>query len=502
MELCKRSNDNLSPDDKEDIMRFSRLPLSLTAFARAVFALALLASLALPVQARSLPDFTELAEKNSPMVVNISTTGRSGHSGKEMLRHFEIPDLPENHPFNELFKRFLPEMVPEEERGQAPAQSLGSGLIISDDGYILTNHHVVRDAEEILVRLNDRRQMSAELIGSDRRSDIALLKIEAEDLPTAKIGDSEDLKVGEWVLAIGSPFGLDYTVTAGIVSALGRNLPKENYVPFIQTDVAINPGNSGGPLFNLDGEVIGINSQIYSRTGGFMGLSFAIPMDVAMDVVRQLRDKGRVSRGWLGVLIQDVDRDLAESFGMKKPHGALVAQVVPGGPAAVAGIAVGDVIVEFNGKPVPRSGALPPMVGRTPVDEDVRLKVLRGGDYQTLRLRIGELPEKEVLARGRGVGDGARADRLGLIVGALSEELRERLAIPKGGVMVTKVNKGLAAEAGIRKGDVLLMLDHQSVEGPDHFRTLVKDLDAERRTVAVLVQRDGNPIFIPIRLKD
>ena len=484
-------------------MRPHSLPPSLFRFVRSCLVLAWLATLALPAQARSLPDFTELAEENSPMVVNISTSGRSENPGKEMLRRFEIPDLPEHHPFNEFFKRFMPELDPEEEGDSSPAQSLGSGLIISADGYVLTNHHVVRDAEEILVRLNDRRQMTAELIGSDRRSDIALLKIDAEDLPTARIGKSEDLKVGEWVLAIGSPFGLDYTVTAGIVSALGRNLPSENYVPFIQTDVAINPGNSGGPLYNLDGEVIGINSQIYSRTGGFMGLSFAIPIDVAMDVVRQLQNKGRVSRGWLGVLIQDVNQDLAESFGMDKPHGALVAQVVPEGPAAEAGIVVGDVIVEFDGKPVPGSGDLPPMVGGTPVDEAVTVKVLRGGDYQTLRLRIGELPEEDVLAHGGSHdGHGTRAGRLGLSVAGLDEETRERLEISEGGVLVTRVGKGPAAEAGIRQGDVLLMLDNQAIDGPDQFRALVKELDPERRTVAVLVQRDGGPTFIPIRLQD
>ncbi|MGB0713576.1 MAG: PDZ domain-containing protein, partial [Gammaproteobacteria bacterium] len=327
-------------------------------------------------------------------------------------------------------------------------------------------------------------------------------KIDADGLPTARIGTSKDLKVGEWVLAIGSPFGFDYTVTAGIISALGRSLPSENYVPFIQTDVAINPGNSGGPLFNLKGEVIGINSQIYSRTGGFMGLSFAIPIDVAMDAVNQLRDKGRVSRGWLGVLIQDVDRDLAESFGMSKPSGALVAQVLDGGPAARAGVEVGDVILEFDGTPVTNSAALPPIVGRTEVGKAVQVKVLRRGREEVLSIAIGELPEEGTQAGASGQPIGVESARLGLAVSDLSKDRREATGIGQGGVVVTEVKGGPAARAGLQRGDVIVLFDNAEIEGAVHFRQLLRDLPEERKTVAILVHRDGGPLFVPLRLKD
>lgn len=295
--------------------------------------------------------------------MNISTKQKVQTRSTRGLPHgLPMPELPENGPWNDLFRHFFgnPEggFEPDDE---SEARSLGSGFIIGSDGYILTNNHVVEKADEILVRLSDRRELVAKLIGTDKRSDLALLKIEASDLPVVKVGKDKEIKVGEWVMAIGSPFGFDHSVTVGVVSALGRSLPRESYVPFIQTDVAINPGNSGGPLFNLDGEVIGINSQIYSRTGGFMGLSFAIPMEVALDVVAQLKDKGYVARGWLGVLIQDVTRELAESFGMKQPAGALVAKVLKDGPAAKAGIKVGDVVLEFAGKAIHTSSDLPPV---------------------------------------------------------------------------------------------------------------------------------------------
>ncbi|MEO7558162.1 MAG: trypsin-like peptidase domain-containing protein, partial [Gammaproteobacteria bacterium] len=304
------------------------------------------------VQSPNLPDFTALVEQNSAAVVNISTTQKIKRTMPQLPPGMEIPNLPEGSPFNDLFKHFFGEgqggpAVPEE----FDAQSLGSGFIISPDGYVLTNNHVVKNADKIIVRLSDRRDLVAKVVGTDARSDLALLKVEAQNLPVVKLGSSSNLKVGEWVLAIGSPFGFDHSATAGIVSAIGRNLPSESYVPFIQTDVAINPGNSGGPLFNLKGEVVGINSQIFSRTGGFMGLSFAIPVDVAMEVTEQLKTKGRVTRGWLGILIQDVTNDLAESFGMAKPEGALVARVLPDSPAAKSGFQAGDVVVKFDGKP-------------------------------------------------------------------------------------------------------------------------------------------------------
>ena len=309
--------------------------------------------------ARDLPDFTTLAERNSPAVVNISSEQKS-HAHRQLPKGFSMPDVPEDSPFNELFKHFFGDGI--EDFADRESQSLGSGFVISSDGYILTNHHVVSEADSVQVRFSDRRTYEAKVIGSDKGSDIALIKIDATDLPTVKIGKSGDLKVGEWVLAIGSPFGFDHTVTAGIVSAKGRSLPSENYVPFIQTDVAINPGNSGGPLIDLDGEVIGVNSQIYSRTGGFMGLSFAIPIDVAMDVQQQLREKGRVERGRIGVSIQEITRDLADSFRLPRPAGALVSSVEAGGPAAVGGIVQGDVIVRFNDRAVENSADLPRIV--------------------------------------------------------------------------------------------------------------------------------------------
>src|SRR3569623_652058 len=354
-------------------------------------------------QAHALPDFTDIVEKTSPAVVNISTT--QAVKGGPGFPHGQMPQMPEGTPFDEFFRRFFGQQgegeggdggegdggVPEEFAGR----SLGSGFVISPDGYILTNNHVIKDAKEIVVRLSNRREYVAELVGSDARSDVALLKIDAKNLPVVQIGSSAKLKAGEWVLAIGSPFDFDHSVTAGIVSALGRSLPNENYVPFIQTDVAINPGNSGGPLFNMDGEVVGVNSQIYSRTGGFMGLSFAIPIDLAMDVVEQIKTKGKVSRGWLGILMQDVTRELAESFGMDRPGGALVAQVLPDSPALKAGIKVGDVVLEFNGVTIIDSASLPPIVGRTHIGDEIPVKLVRGGKQMTVKVKIGELPPED-----------------------------------------------------------------------------------------------------------
>ena len=305
--------------------------------------------------------------------------------------------LPEGMPpeMEELFKHFFNDPNGGGFGGQEDAQSLGSGFIISQDGYILTNHHVVNNADEIVVKLTDRRELVAKLIGSDARTDIAVLKVQATSLPVVNIGSPNDLKVGEWVLAIGSPFGFDQSVTAGIVSAKGRSLPGGNYVPFIQTDVAINPGNSGGPLFNMDGKVVGINSQIYSRTGGFMGLSFAIPMDVAMNVVDQIKTSGKAAHGWLGVQIQDVTRQLAESFGMKQPQGALVSKIIPNSPAEKAGLQIGDVITEFNGHPIQSSADLPPMVGMTPINDEGKLTIIRQGETKTVEFKVGLLPDQD-----------------------------------------------------------------------------------------------------------
>jgi serine protease Do len=344
----------------------------------------------------------------------------------------------------------------------------------------------------------------AKVIGSDKDSDVALIKIEATDLPTVKIGKSSDLKVGEWVLAIGSPFGFDHTVTAGIVSAKGRSLPSENYVPFIQTDVAINPGNSGGPLFNLDGEVIGVNSQIYSRTGGFMGLSFAIPIELAMNVADQLRQHGRVSRGYLGVLIQDVDHNLADSFGMAQPYGALVSKIMPESPAAKAGLQVGDVILSFNSQRLLKSSQLPPLVGASGIEEEATVRVLRNGKELDITIEVGRLPDEdaEVAAAPPARSEPDEIEQLGLAVIDIDPKVREELGLEEsGGALVGKVSPGAAQDAGIRRGDIILMFDGVDVGDAAHLRKLI-DKAENKRTVAVLVKRGDNPLFLALRMKD
>jgi len=453
-------------------------------------------TLAAQAAARVLPDFTQLVEEYSAAVVNISTTQRRERPVRPRLPEgFEMPDIPEDSPFHDFFRRFFGEGEIEEFN----SQSLGSGFIISSDGYVVSNYHVIKGADEIIVRLSDRREYVAELIGADERSDIALLKIDAENAPAVRIGTSERLKVGEWVLAIGSPFGFEHSVTAGIVSAKGRSLPRENYVPFIQTDVAINPGNSGGPLFNLDGEVVGVNSQIFSRTGGFMGLSFAIPIDVVMGVVDQIRDKGYVSRGWLGVLIQDVTRELAESFGMERPQGALIAKVLAGSPAERAGLQVGDVVLEFNGHAVERSSDLPPIVGSTRVGVEVPVVILRDGNALRLEVLTAELPDEDDIELASSVGPGSTTtNRLGVAVADLTDEQREELEVPEHGVIVREVGDGPAREAGIREGDVVLMLNNKNVEDAEHFKRLAEELPAGK-AVSILVQRGGNPIFLALK---
>jgi serine protease Do len=379
------------------------------------------------------------------------------------------------------------------------SESLGSGFVLSADGYILTNHHVIKDAEEIVVRFSDRTEMDAELLGSDERSDVALLKVDATDLKAVKLGDSNDLKVGEWVLAIGSPFGFDYSATAGIVSALGRSLPSDSYVPFIQTDVAINPGNSGGPLFNLDGEVVGINSQIYSRTGGFMGVSFAIPIDTVMNVVAQIKSQGYVSRGWLGVVIQDVTRELAESFGLNKPKGALVSRVVADSPASRAGFKAGDVILEFDGKEVETSSDLPPIVGRTLVGKQANVIVMRDNKRKTIKVTIEELPEDEELAATGTKPGRFVAENLSMEVAEIRPEQRDKLEVKKGGVAVMKVEQGPAMTAGIRPGDVILSINNVDVNEAHHFIEITKDLPANK-PVPVLIQRAGQSQFLALKL--
>jgi len=400
-----------------------------------------------------------------------------------------------------IFKKFFGEMP---DGGPDPFEqrsSLGSGFILSRDGYVITNYHVVKDADEIVVSLQDRREFTAEIIGSDERSDIAVLKIKGDNLPTVKLGKSGTLKVGEWVLAIGSPFGFDHTVTAGIVSAIGRSLPNENYVPFIQTDVAINPGNSGGPLFNLDGEVVGVNSQIYSRTGGFMGLSFAVPIDVVVTVYEQLKEHGHVSRGWLGVLIQDVTRELAESFGMQRPHGALIAKVLPGGPAEKAGFEIGDVVTKFDGKEITFSADLPPLVGNSKVGSKVPVEFIRRGESKTMQVTIAELPADEKLAGGGGSGGAYESNALHITVSNPTAEQKKELELEDHGVIVQAVSEGPAQKAGIRKGDVLLLINNQKVKDVADFENLVKDLPKDK-SIPVLIQRQGGPIFLALKLTE
>ena len=448
-------------------------------------------------RANHLPGFVDLVKETSSAVVNISTTQKIKTSMPELPEGFEMPEFPEDSPFGELFKYFF-EQEEQGDPGYHDAKSLGSGFIISKDGYIMTNYHVVKDADEIIVRLSDRRELKADVIGVDTRSDIALLKIDATGLPVVKIGKSSDLEVGEWVLAIGSPFGFDHSATAGIVSAKGRSLPRENYVPFIQTDVAINPGNSGGPLFNQEGEVVGVNSQIYSRTGGYMGLSFSIPIEVAMDVAEQLKTSGKVSRGWLGVLIQDVTLDLAESFGMKHPRGALVAKVLPDSPALASGINVGDVIVEFNEQEVMNSSNLPPIVGSSNVGVKLPVTVIRNGRDKTLYVKLGELPEDQSTAQSHGESKKKETNRLGFNAIDLSDKQKEELEV-EDGVLVTHLVTGPASQAGVRKDDIILAIDNKAVTDLKQFEKMVKGLPAGK-SVALLVQRNGSPTFLAIKV--
>ncbi len=459
-----------------------------------------LCAISLPSQARDLPEFAELVAENGKAVVNISTRTRMkpmhhpwGRFRDDLEDELQIP---ENSPFGELFRHFFGDQgIPQQPED---ATSLGSGFIISADGYIITNHHVVDGADEIIVRLSDKRELMADVIGSDEYTDIALLKVDGKGLPVVEMGDSTKLRVGEWVLAIGSPFGFDHSATAGIVSAKGRSLPRANYVPFIQTDVAINPGNSGGPLFDLDGRVVGINSQIYSRTGGFMGLSFAIPVEVAMDVVNQLKEKGQVSRGWLGVYIQEITHELAQSFQLDKPVGALVSQVIPDSPAEKAGIKAGDVILSLNGKKILDSSDLPPLVGRVPVGSTARVEVLRDDREKTLKVVIEELPkDDEPIAQS--TPKPSASNRMGVEVAELDAEDRRSLGR---GVMVRKVFPGgPAARSGLRPGDVILQLDRKNVKNVADFRKKVANLPTGRM-IPVLVHRQGADQFIVMKIAE
>ena len=444
-----------------------------------------------PAFAKLLPDYAKLVEDQSPAVVRITavapTVPTSGTPPNEQ-------QLPENVP--EFFKRFFEQMPNQPDRGPRRGAGFGSGFVISEDGYVVTNAHVVDGAEDIRVSLHDRREFDATLIGADKRTDIALLKIDADGLSTVDLGDSDDVKVGQWVLAIGAPFGFDYTATQGIVSAVSRTLQGDNYVPFIQTDAAVNPGNSGGPLFDTEGNVIGVNSQIYTRSGGFMGLSFAIPSNVVKSVTEQLREKGYASYGWLGVLIQSLDKSLSESFGLDRPRGALVAQVTPESPADQAGIETGDVILEFGGKPVDESSDLPAMVGSTKPGKKTTVEVMRNGKKMTLDVTIRELERDRVVSKAN--TEKTKAPQvLGMQTIPLSDEERQALDI-KHGVRAGQVAADSpAARAGIRSGDVIVSFNKVDVESPDQLNELVEKAPKDT-TVPVLVMRDRSPQFIAL----
>jgi len=459
---------------------------------------------AVTAQAEALPDFTSLVEQASPAVVNISTRQKLPDRS---VAQGQMPDLEGLPP---MLREFLERSVPPGSRPpgsgsgkgdrQREAQSLGSGFIISSDGYVMTNNHVIDGADEILVRLSDRSELKAKLVGTDPRTDVALLKIDGKDLPTVKLGNSDKLKVGEWVLAIGSPFGFDHSVTKGIVSAKGRSLPNDTYVPFIQTDVAINPGNSGGPLFNMAGEVVGINSQIFTRSGGFRGLSFAIPIDVALDVSNQLKASGKVNRGWLGVVIQEVNKDLAESFGLDKPAGALVAQVLDDGPAAKGGLQVGDVILSANGQPIVMSADLPHLIGNLKDGSKAELEVIRDGKRQKLTVTVGALPDegKEMGASEDGVE--RNSNRLGVSVADLTAEQLKSLDL-KGGVIIKDIQDGPASLIGLQTGDVITHLNNQALTSAKQFTDVAKGLP-KNRSVSMRVLRQGRATFITFKLAE
>ncbi len=430
-----------------------------------------------------LPDFTQIVAQQGPAVVNISVSGTL-KSGQAVA-----PRLDPDDPFYEFFRRF---QMPAP-RGNLPIHGQGSGFIVSPDGVVLTNAHVVAEAGEVSVKLTDKREFKAKVVGIDKPTDVAVLKIDAQNLPSVKIGSARNSRVGEWVLAIGSPFGFENSVTAGIVSAKSRTLPDEGYVPFLQTDVAINPGNSGGPLFNLDGEVIGINSQIYSRSGGYQGLSFAIPIDVAMQVERQLLEHGKVSRGRIGVMIQEMSQDLADSFGLEKPAGALVSSVEKDSPAEKAGIEPGDVILKFNGKPIAGSAELPPLVAEQAPGSAATLEIWRKGKSRELTLRLGEMSSGPA----KGPQDEADRSKLGLGVRPLSpNELK--VAEVSAGLLVESVNAGPAARAGVRRGDIILAVNGEKVASVDQLRTLAARAD---KHLALQILRGESRLFVALKLK-
>ncbi|MBX3629408.1 MAG: DegQ family serine endoprotease [Nitrosomonas sp.] len=462
-----------------------------------VLIIALTISAIVSAQTKELPDFTGLVEKYGAAVVNISTVQARRDTMAQLFPEFQ--NIPEDSPFYEFFRRH---MQPFSAPRKSEPRSMGSGFIISTDGYVLTNAHVVESAEEITVKLNDKREFVGEVIGTDKKTDIALIKIDAESLPKVNTGDPDALRVGEWVVAIGSPFGFENSVTAGIVSAKGRSLAQENYVPFIQTDVAINPGNSGGPLFNMNGEVVGINSQIYSRTGGFMGLSFAIPINVAIDIANQLKTSGAVRRGRIGVMIQEVTKELAESFGISDLRGALVVSVEKSGPADAAGIRPRDIIIDFNGQEVETSSDLPRIVGNTIPDSNVVVKVWRDGSMQNIRVKVGEIPSEDS-DRNYQRKQSKKTDtsnRLGLVLGELSNPMKKQFDVEYG-IVVEAVQPGIASQAGIRRGDVIVGFNSKDIKNVEQFNQLLDKVD-EGRNIALLVKRGDLTTFVTMKLEN
>lgn len=448
-----------------------------------------------PPEPQLFPDFRKLVKQNEDAVVNISST--QGPNKQIAARKPGLPEIPgKEDPYLEFFKRFFEDRpgLP----GDRQSNSLGSGFIVSPDGYILTNAHVAQDADKIIVRLSDQRERPAKVIGVDDLTDVAVLKIEGENLPAVKLGDSDALEVGEWVLAIGSPFGLERTATQGIVSAVRRNLPSGAYVPFIQSDVAVNPGSSGGPLFNVRGEVVGINSQIYSSTGGYMGLSFAIPIKLAMQVVEQLKATGEVTRGWLGVLLQPVNNDLAEAFKLDRPRGALVAQILPDSPAASAGFKPGDIILRYGGEPIEDSLQLPRMIGVTPVGKTVAMSVLRDGEPLEIKATIARL---ETVEEPVTTMDEHNDPRLNITVADLSNEQRRTLGTDEQGVLVTGLEGGPAANAGLYPDDIILQLGSSPVRNASQFIELAKELP-KGKVIPLWVRRESESLYLAVRVPD
>lgn len=429
----------------------------------------------------TLPNFASIADSQGAAVVNISVTGT--------VKTAAIPGVDPNDPMFEFFRRFQPNMP----QSETPVSGMGSGFIVKSDGVILTNAHVVDKADEVTVKLTDKREFKAKVIGIDKLTDVAVLKIEAKDLPTVKIGNIQNSHVGDWVVAIGAPFGFENTVTAGIISAKSRALPDEGYVPFLQTDVAINPGNSGGPLFNLNGEVIGINSQIYSRSGGYQGLSFAIPIDVAMGIEQQLVEKGTVSRGRLGVGIQSINQDLASSFGLPRPDGALVSNVEKNGPADKAGLEPGDVILKFNGQSIDRSSELPPMVANLAPGSTATVEIWRNKQLKTLTVKVAEMQTANAATT---TPADAKQAKLGLSVRPLTAQEQAQAQV-KQGLLVEQVAQGPAALAGIQPGDVILAVNGDQVSSVSELR---KELESPSKSVALLVMRGDAKIYVPVKI--